>query len=80
MDYLFSEHLNGSISFNPATDRVIFDNPAILPPDVGPGESSFDNILTTRIEVISRRQAGARVVSGVNIHARRAGIFKLARP
>jgi trimeric autotransporter adhesin len=62
MDYLFSEHLNGSISFNPATDRVIFDNPATLPKDVGPGDTSFDGVFTTRLEIISGPQAGAFIV------------------
>jgi serralysin len=65
MDYLFSAHINGTIAFNPATDRVIFDDPATLPRDVGPGDASV--VGPTRLDVFAGPQAGAYIVlTGVN--------------
>jgi Ca2+-binding RTX toxin-like protein len=62
MDYLFSEHLDGTITFNPGVDRLIFDDAGTLPTDVSPGDESFAGIFTTTLDVISGPQAGRFIV------------------
>src|SRR5688572_23696358 len=62
MDYLFSEHLDGTVTFNPGADRLIFDDIGTLPTDVSPSDESFAGIFTTRLDVISGPHAGRFIV------------------
>jgi Ca2+-binding RTX toxin-like protein len=59
-NYLFLEHLDGEVAFNPTADRIIFPA-SIQATDVAPGDESFDSIFTTFIEVLSGDYAGHQI-------------------